>query len=823
MARELGTRKDNLAVKACIYAFLIAAAVPMTLPYIWMFLTSIKPLKEIHTYPPSFIVHNPTLEPYRDLFKMMPMGRYLFNSLFVALSITIFNVFATSLAGYAFAKHRFWGRDKLFFLFIASLMIPWQVNIIPGFVIVKKLGWLNTYRGLIIPSMAWCAFGIFLNRQYIYSIPDDLIDAAKIDGCSEFMIYRKVILPLIKPVLATLAIFTFLQQWNNFVWPLVVIHTSEMRTIPLALAVLTGQFGANFGMVMAGAVVATLPMLIVYLVFQKYIIRGVALTGLKGIRRKDKMKKIASVTGVILICFVFALTGCSPQGAPVSGVKETELEEFQLTEGDELVHLPIAAAEASSFDQTPDWAPEPNPMAPADGDMLTRWSSDYIEGPQWIAFDMGEEVVASDVIIRWERAHATKYQILGSVDGENWKVLKEVTTSKSGAVESTFNPVKIRHLKVLGLERVNPDWGISIWELEIYGPKSKNPRATVTKEMYLSTGEDVALKKEAEELLERLASVPTPIQQQPFQKGVVYTSWMGEEFLEPSSDITLGYLKELGFDTIAIMVPAYQDKIDSKVIFTNDTPDGDTPTDEALIHAIKSSQKIGLRIMLKPHVDPRTDEARINIMPSEEWFASYKDFILRYAKMAHEYNVDIYSIGTELEATTFDAWKDQWNDIIDSVKAVYSGLLTYSANWTEYKEVPFWDRMDFIGIDAYFPLSDVNNPTPEDLAASWEKIADEIEAWRTEKGLTDKGVVLTEIGYPSADGAAQQPWVAISNVEDQEEQAACLEAVFSVLSKRDWFDGYYIWQYFPQERWSPLGFTVKGKKAEEVIKNWLSK
>ena len=279
---EVGVRQDSLPVRVLVYVFLIAGALTMAIPYVWMFVTSIKPLEEIQSFPPSFLVKHPTIEPYTDLFKMVPMGRYLLNSLFVAGSITLFNVFATSLAGYAFAKHKFWGRDKIFFIFIGSLMIPWQVNIIPGFVIVKHLGWLNTYTGLIIPSMACCAFGIFLCRQFIYSIPDDLIDAARIDGCSEFTIYRLIILPLIKPVLATLSIFSFLQQWNNFVWPLVVIHTSDMRTIPLALTVLTGQFGANFAMVMAGAVVATLPMLVVYLLFQKYIIKGITMTGLKG-------------------------------------------------------------------------------------------------------------------------------------------------------------------------------------------------------------------------------------------------------------------------------------------------------------------------------------------------------------------------------------------------------------------------------------------------------------------------------------------------------------------------------------------------------------
>ena len=209
-------------------------------------------------------------------------------------------------------------------------------------------------------------------------------------------------------------------------------------------------------------------------------------------------------------------------------------------------------------------------------------------------------------------------------------------------------------------------------------------------------------------------------------------------------------------------------------------------------------------------------------MPSEEWFDSFEAFTVRYAKLAEETGCELYSIGTELEATTFSAWAARWNQVIDKTKEVYSGLLTYSANWTEYKEVPFWDRMDFIGIDAYFPLAEINdNPTLEELIAKWEKIADEIEAWRKEMGLEDKGVILTEIGYPSANGAARQPWVAISNIEDQQEQADCLQATFQVLHKRTWFEGYYIWQYFPQDRWSPLGFTVKGKKSEEVITTWL--
>ena len=264
-----------------IYVVLTLGALTMILPYYWMVITSLKPLSEIQTYPPTFWVQLPTLQPYRDLFRLLPMARSFLNSLFVAGTVTLANLFFCSLAGYAFAKHRFWGRELIFWTMVCSMMIPWQVNLIPGFVIVKSLGWINTFYALIVPNLA-TTFGIFLCRQYITSIPDDLIDAAKIDGCGEFTIYRAMILPLIGPVLATLAIFTFLAQWNSFIWPLIVVQTSPMRTVPLVLAALNGQFGANFAMVMAGAVVVTLPVLVVFLFFQRYLIRGITMTGLKG-------------------------------------------------------------------------------------------------------------------------------------------------------------------------------------------------------------------------------------------------------------------------------------------------------------------------------------------------------------------------------------------------------------------------------------------------------------------------------------------------------------------------------------------------------------
>ncbi len=263
-----------------ITAILVVGAIVMILPYYWMVLSSIKPAAELHTYPPKFTVARPTLEPYRQLFTLLPMVRSLLNSLFVAGTVTLSNMFLGSLAGYAFAKLRFPGRDVIFLCLISAMMIPWQVFLIPNFVLVKHLGWLNTFWALIIPNLAM-PFGIFLCRQYILSIPDALIEAARIDGYQEFGIYWRVILPLIKPALATLAIFTFLSQWNSFVWPLIIVQSGEMRTVPLIIAVLNGQFGANFAIIMAGALVVTLPMLLVFLVFQREFIKGVFLTSIR--------------------------------------------------------------------------------------------------------------------------------------------------------------------------------------------------------------------------------------------------------------------------------------------------------------------------------------------------------------------------------------------------------------------------------------------------------------------------------------------------------------------------------------------------------------
>ncbi len=535
---------------------------------------------------------------------------------------------------------------------------------------------------------------------------------------------------------------------------------------------------------------------------------------------------------VIFISAYLLVSGCAKkEGIPApeeesagsKGKAIALLEHVEVLPDDPLYYIPATDAKASSFDQTPDWAPEPNAMATVDGDLLTRWSSNYEEGGQWIYFDLGAESIVNNVIIRWERAYATEYQILVSTDMRTWQEVYREENGRGGTQEAVFPAVRCRYVKILGTEKIEDKWGISIWEVEIFGPRTLNPHSTAPKKEYLAKGEVDAKRKEADELIEELSSPIVPLSKNPFQQGVVYTSWTAEEMLLPASDFTLVRLKEMGFDTVSVMVPAYQDTLDSEIIFTNDAPGGDTPTEEALEHAIETCHKLGLRVMLKLHVDPRTDEARVDIRPSEKWFDSYEEMVLRYAALAQKNNVEIFSVGTELEATTFDAWTHRWKGIIARVRDIFKGVITYSANWTEYNEVPFADEMDYMGIDAYFPLTEKDDPSVEELVAAWEKRADEIEEWVKENGFEDKGVVFTEAGYTSADGTNRQPWAAISNREDQQEQADCLEAMFEVFSKRPWFNGNYLWQYMPQERWSPLGFTIDNKKAEKVVREWIER
>ena len=274
---------------------------------------------------------------------------------------------------------------------------------------------------------------------------------------------------------------------------------------------------------------------------------------------------------------------------------------------------------------------------------------------------------------------------------------------------------------------------------------------------------------------------------------------------------------------VSIMIVWMQETIEEDSII----PDlKDTPEDKALVHAINKAHSLGMKVMLKPHVDVRTGEWRGDVIPSEAWFESYKDYIMYYTRLAQEYDVEVFAIGTELGNTTLPNWEAQWEDLISQIRDVYSGKLVYGANWDEYKTVGFWDKVDFVGISAYFPLTAKKDPTKAELVNAWESNAEEIEAWLGENRI-NKPVIFTEIGYCSADGTNTQPWSVLSNLSDeyidQAEQADSLDAMVTVCSAKPWFKGFYWWNYFPQERWSPLGYTIRGKGAEDVLARWLKK
>jgi multiple sugar transport system permease protein len=260
-----------------------------------MVTASLQDVSDIFRWPPQWIPHNPSLDNFAEFIEKEHIGTYFLNSAYVAIAVTLLQIFFSSLAAYAFAKRTFPGRDGLFLLLLGTLMIPGQVTLIPTYIILKNIplfggndifgqgghGWLDSYWGLIIPQGA-SAFAIFLLRQYMQTIPNDLLDAARIDGASEFRIYGQIVMPLCQPALAALAIFTFTYQWDNFYWPLIIVSSEGLRTLPLGLALFVVRNRTVWDLLMAGSVVATLPVLIVFLLFQRHFVRGIALTGLKG-------------------------------------------------------------------------------------------------------------------------------------------------------------------------------------------------------------------------------------------------------------------------------------------------------------------------------------------------------------------------------------------------------------------------------------------------------------------------------------------------------------------------------------------------------------
>jgi multiple sugar transport system permease protein len=265
-------------------AFAAVVALLMAAPVIWMFVTSLKPESDVLSLPPRWIPKTTSLENYQSLFtkaEEFPVTRWFFNSVGIAFTVTFLVLLISSMAAFAFSRIQFKGRDSLFLFVVATMIIPGQVTLIPVFLIVTKLGLFNTYGGVILPGLA-SAFGVFLLRQFFLTIPEELEEAAFLDGAGLWTIYCRVILPLSKPALATLAIFTFMGSWNDFVWPLIVTNDIEMRTLPVGLSIFQGRYNLEYGITMAAAVLTTLPMIVMFLIFQKRITEGIALTGLKG-------------------------------------------------------------------------------------------------------------------------------------------------------------------------------------------------------------------------------------------------------------------------------------------------------------------------------------------------------------------------------------------------------------------------------------------------------------------------------------------------------------------------------------------------------------
>ncbi|MDZ7289478.1 MAG: carbohydrate ABC transporter permease [candidate division KSB1 bacterium] len=263
-----------------IYLVLLIGGVVMIAPLYWSLLTSLKSPAEAFDgrwLPAADRIY---WQNYLDVVRILPFGRFFLNSLFIAASVTILQVLTSSLAAYAFARLQFPGRDRLFLVYLATLMVPGQVTIIPLYFIIKYFGWIDQYPGVILPA-AFTAMGTFLLRQFFMTIPRDLEDAAIIDGASRFAVYWKIILPLSLPALATLSIFVFINSWNDFFWPFIVLSDTEKLTLPVGLTKLVTAHTSDWTRLMAGTMIALLPALLVYIIFQKYINKGIVLTGFK--------------------------------------------------------------------------------------------------------------------------------------------------------------------------------------------------------------------------------------------------------------------------------------------------------------------------------------------------------------------------------------------------------------------------------------------------------------------------------------------------------------------------------------------------------------
>ena len=262
------------------YAVLAIAGATMIVPFLWMLAPSLKPAGGVLTFRPELIPRAPTLDNYRRVADAVPLVRMFGNSV-VATTLSVAGQLATSaLAAYAFARMRWRGRDALFVLYLATLMVPSQVTITPLFILMQKLGWVDTYQGLILPGVT-SAFGTFLLRQAMLAVPREYEEAAFLDGGSHWTVFAQIVLPMVRPALATLAVFATMASWNNFLWPLFITSDERLMTLPVGLALLHGRYTSDWGMIMAGSVISVVPIVLVYLAAQRAFVNGVLMSGLK--------------------------------------------------------------------------------------------------------------------------------------------------------------------------------------------------------------------------------------------------------------------------------------------------------------------------------------------------------------------------------------------------------------------------------------------------------------------------------------------------------------------------------------------------------------
>lgn len=262
-------------------AAMLALAACVIYPLLWMLVSSLKYEYDIFRFPPALFAPRYTLEHYVDVWRRLPLLRFFVNTIVFAGCVSLLSVFLDAMAGYAFARFRFRGRDTLFTLVLITMMVPFQVLMIPLFLEVYKLGLLNTYAGLVLPR-ATSAFGIYMMRSFFVTLPKELEEAARIDGLSEFGIFRKIMLPLCTPALLSLGIFHLVMNWNDLLYPLMLTSTAEMRTLPAGLATFVGQNVIEYGPTLAGTVLSVLPLVVAYAFAQRHFIRGIALSGIKG-------------------------------------------------------------------------------------------------------------------------------------------------------------------------------------------------------------------------------------------------------------------------------------------------------------------------------------------------------------------------------------------------------------------------------------------------------------------------------------------------------------------------------------------------------------